>query len=98
MKKAIMVVHDIKGKLFVQPHVCETTEIAIRDFTEAATDAKKETTLAKYPHDYELIHCGYFDPKTGEVEPIKPETVLCGKHIGKKDKQETPQGEIKAVN
>ena len=64
MKKAIMVVHDILGEKYVQPHITETVEIAIRDFMEAASDEKKETTLAKYPQDYDLLHCGYFDPQT----------------------------------
>ncbi len=82
MKKSIMVIRDIKGNLFIQPHVVETVEIAIRDFTEAANDPKKQTTLSKYPADYDLIYIGTFDPETGDIASLPPEIAFHGKHIG----------------
>ena len=85
MIKAVMVVKDIKGKIFVQPHVVETVEIAIRDFKEAASDEKKQSTLAKYPGDYDLLHIGWFNPEKGTIEPIEPTVALHGKHIGQKE-------------
>lgn len=98
MRKVIMVVKDIKGNLYVQPHVVETVDIAIRDFKEAATDEKKQSTLAKYPGDYDLLHIGYFDPQNGTIEPIEPEIAIHGKHIGQKQKMEKAPFELESVN
>jgi hypothetical protein len=98
MIKAIMAIKDIKGKQFIQPHVVETVDIAIRDFKEAATDEDRKTPLSRYTSDYDLIHIGFYDPVTGTVEAIEPEVAIHGKHIGKQDQMEAKVQKIKQAN
>ena len=88
MKKAIMVIKDIKGEIYIHPHVSESVGIAIRDFTEEATNEKKSTPLSRYPADYDLLHVGWFDPEKGEIESIEATFAMRGKHIGQKKRVE----------
>jgi hypothetical protein len=100
MIKAILCIHDLKGRQYVNPHVAETVEIAIRDFKEEATNEASKSPLARYPQDYELVHVGMFNPQTGEIQSIEKETVFHGKHVGKpkQTEMEIPTTKPQAVS
>lgn len=95
-----MVIHDIKSEKYVQPHVAETIAVAQRDFKAEATNKDGKTMLSRFPSDYNLVHVGWYDEQTAEVEGTPPEIATFGKHLDPNANPTLPleQTELNSVN
>lgn len=54
---------DLKAKAYSPPFTERTSGLAIRGFTALAND--QNTTICKYPTDFQLYHIGTYDEETG---------------------------------
>lgn len=68
MKKNLFSIRDTKAEMYFTPWSKSTIGEAERDFSELAKN--KETSVGKYPEDFDLFHVGEFDEKTGKITPF----------------------------
>lgn len=73
MKMNLYCVRDIKVNAYMQPFSMQTDAHAMRAFTELVKD--KNTTVSKYPADFNLHCLGKFDDSDGEL--ITDNRYLC---------------------
>lgn len=66
-------IKDIKAGIYNPPVFVRSLIDVLRSVGEAATDPN--TTLAKYPGDYEVYYIGKFNYDNGHLEAIEPEFV-----------------------
>lgn len=59
----VYAVWDVKSKLFSNPFFMTRDGQAIRAFSDLANN--KETTVGRYPGDYELVYLGSWDENNG---------------------------------
>lgn len=72
-------VKDRESKTFINPFAMQTDRDAKEGFRQVVNDDK--SPYAKFPDDYELLKLGTFDPRSGEIEPHKPETLCWAKDL-----------------
>lgn len=70
MKIKMFSVQDSKADAYLEPFFSQTTETAIRSFTEAANSTDHH--FYKYAADYTLFELGVFDQETGDYEKLVP--------------------------
>jgi len=68
MKHQAYSVYDSKAKFFSHPFYCQNDEIAIRNFTQAASDPASQ--LCKFPADFSLFLIGNYDDEIGFLTSI----------------------------
>jgi len=68
MKQKIYSIRDAKAEFFTQPFYKKTHGEAERDFTMLAQDA--QSSISKFPEDFDLYYIGDFDNETGKTTPI----------------------------
>ena len=61
-------IRDSKGEIFNLPFFKKTHGEAERDFHQLCQD--KNSTVAKYPTDFDLYYVGDYDDSTGKVQPL----------------------------
>lgn len=66
-------VKDLKAKQFSPPFFLKTDGLAHRAFSE--TIEKGNNDWSKYPEDFSLHYLGEFNPETGEMMPVPPESI-----------------------
>lgn len=59
-------IRDTKGAYYSPPFTKNSRGEAERDFTTLSRDA--QSTVNKYPEDFDLFELGTFDEKTGKVD------------------------------
>lgn len=69
MNLQIFSVFDEKADAYISPFFLPNIAMAIRAFTESATD--ENHSFGRHPSDYTLYHLGDFDPLTAEIMPAK---------------------------
>lgn len=69
-KLQIFTVYDSASRMFLEPFVAATLEVALRMFREAVN--KPGHQFNKFPGDYTLFHVGEFDQEDGMVHSAKP--------------------------
>lgn len=68
MKLEIFSMRDVKAGSFGAPMHFVNRAVAIRSLSEAVKNP--ESTLSKFPEDYQLFHVGDFDQNSGVVEAL----------------------------
>lgn len=66
MKQNIYAIRDVKVQSYMRPFPGNHVEEVKRSVAQACLDP--ETSLAKYPQDYELFFIGSFDDEKGTFE------------------------------
>lgn len=74
MQTNIYTVHDIKANTYGVPLNFANNVEALRSFEQAVKDPN--TTIAKYPSDYNLVHIGSYDPFSGVITPTSEKVIL----------------------
>lgn len=69
MKVKLFAVYDSKAESYMIPFPMQTTELAIRSFTEGCLDPN--SNFNKYPLDFYLYELGVYDDEKGTVENLK---------------------------
>jgi len=68
-------IFDSKGLMYSPPFYDVTKGLAIRRFSETATD--RNTSIGLHPEDFTLFHIGAFDDQNGFMAPLKtPEALI----------------------
>lgn len=68
MTKIVVAVRDLKGS-FYDPRVCNSEELAKRDFITMFRDTGLDQSLPQlYPQDFALFRLGTFDSDVGEFQ------------------------------
>lgn len=65
MKRNLYCIKDVKVSAFTSPFTMQGDVQAKRYFHEMSND--ENTTLSKYPADFELFRLGSFDDSSGEL-------------------------------
>lgn len=68
-KLSIYLVHDIKAGTYGAPLFFDNNVEALRSLEQAVKDPN--TSLSKFPSDYNLLHTGTFDRITGQITPAE---------------------------
>lgn len=68
MQQKIFSIRDTKGEFYSPPFYKHQTAEAIRDFTQAANDP--QSTISKFPEDFDLFELGTYDNLTGKIDPL----------------------------
>lgn len=68
MQQKIFSIRDAKAGVFYSPFYKTTHGEAERDFHSAVND--KNTTLNKYPEDFDLYYLGTYDTNEGKFESL----------------------------
>ena len=74
MKKMVYTIHDLKAGTYHTPMIANTHAEALRKFSDLASSA--DSNLHRYPDDYRLLHIGWFDQESGDLEAAEPHTDL----------------------
>lgn len=74
METKIYSVHDIKANTYGMPLNFANNVEAIRSFEQAVKDPN--TTIAKYPSDYNLVEIGAYDSYTGSLTILENKQIL----------------------
>lgn len=86
-------VFDMAVKAFMPLFGARTKGEAIRMFAQLANE--KHTNVCKYPTDYWLAFCGFFDDNSGLMEPLKnPERIIGAVEVLEKDDIFPPEKEV----
>nr|QJB19509.1 MAG: nonstructural protein [Microvirus sp.] len=64
----LFAIRDTKGQFYGNPWTKRTPGEAERDFTQLAQDP--QSTIHKFPQDYDLYELGDFDENTGKITPL----------------------------
>lgn len=75
MKAMLFAVHDSKTEAFMPPFVASTPGEAERNFRNACSDP--ESTLHKFPQDFNLYLVGSWNNQAGLVEATIPPVFIC---------------------
>jgi len=68
MIKKMYAIRDAKAEAFLNPWFKVTHGEAERDFNAAVNN--EETTLAKYPEDFDLYYLGDYDDNSGKLKSL----------------------------
>lgn len=71
--------HDRAADAYSPPFVAPHNGVAIRGFTDAINDSRKESDISRHPDDFDLYLVGEFNSHTGEILPIDKVLLLQGK-------------------
>lgn len=69
MKQHIYSVRDAKSEIFNVPYYGNTHAEAERSFRTAVNDP--QTSLNKFPEDFDLWYLGEYDTSTGQITALK---------------------------
>lgn len=79
MKLYLVALHDTRAEEFSPPMCTHTLGTAERLLTDIANNP--ESPVHKHPEDYQLLHVGYFDTATGEVEATHPRMICTASQV-----------------
>ena len=68
MQKLLYSVRDSKAQIFNSPFEAHTHGEAERSFQSAVLDP--QTSINKYPEDFDLYHLGTIDTETGKISAL----------------------------
>lgn len=68
MIRKVFAIRDQKAAIFNQPFFKLTHGEAERDFTTLVNDS--QSTINKYPDDFDLYHLGDYDDQTGLIKSL----------------------------
>lgn len=73
---------DRAAALFSPPFTAPHNGVAIRAFTDAVNDSRRDSDISKHPDDFDLYLVGEFDSATGDVKLLKhPDPIVLGKQV-----------------
>jgi len=73
----IFSIYDRKAAYYLPLFTMRSDAEAVRQFTEIVTQS--DTSVSKYPADYDLVCLGWIDLEKGHIEPIYPcDTLING--------------------
>lgn len=75
MKLSAFVIYDSTVEAYLPPIFMRSAGEAKRAITEALRDPGHD--FCKYPQDYTLFQCGYFDQDTGIFDSIPLKSIGC---------------------
>ncbi|AXH77074.1 MAG: nonstructural protein [Microviridae sp.] len=70
MQKSMFSCFDSKAGVFSSPFTSINSNVALRDFSMAASDPNSQ--ISQYPEDYILYEIATFDDSTGVITEIAP--------------------------
>lgn len=86
-------VRDAKSEIFNTPFYGNTHAEAERSFRTAVNDP--QTSLNKFPEDFDLWYLGTYDTITGQIKALEtPQHMLKAVHCVKKEHNVVPGAEI----
>lgn len=76
MEKQLYSIFDSKSGIYAAPFVETNKGSAIRAINELI--ARGDSTPAKYPEDFQLVHLGSYDEQSGQIVPQEGAIIVIG--------------------
>jgi len=91
-EKHLFSVYDSAAKLFLDPFVASTHEVAIREFRRIVNQAGHQ--FNRFPEDYTLYHLGTFDTESGTLIGSDPRSLGIAQSFISNDQLQLMETEV----
>jgi len=91
-EKHLFSVYDSAAKLFLDPFVASTHEVAIREFRRIVNQAGHQ--FNRFPEDYTLYHLGSFDAESGLLHGSDPRSLGIAQSFMNHDQLQLLEAEV----